>query len=51
MAEKIVALIDDPARSDEMGRYGRARVETELSWDHQVPALIAAYQHARGRRA
>jgi glycosyltransferase involved in cell wall biosynthesis len=50
MAEKIVELLDDPERRARMGRFGRERVETELSWDHQVPALIAAYQHAhRGR--
>ena len=47
MADKILALIDDPARSAEMGRLGRARVENELSWDYQVDTLIAAYQRAR----
>ncbi|MBF9032135.1 glycosyltransferase [Rhodobacterales bacterium HKCCE3408] len=43
MAELIAGLLDDPARRAEMGRIGRARVETELSWDHQVDTLIAAY--------
>ena len=46
MAEKILALIDDPARAAEMGRIGRHRVETELSWDYQVEPLIAAYRRA-----
>jgi len=42
-ADKILSLIDDPAKSAEMGAYGRNRVETELSWDHQVDTLVAAY--------
>jgi len=45
-AAKIIALLDDPERRAEMGRIGRARVETELSWDHQVDALVAAYRRA-----
>ena len=44
MADKLVELLDDDARRAEMGRYGRARVEAEMAWPHQVPALIAAYQ-------
>jgi glycosyltransferase involved in cell wall biosynthesis len=43
MAEQIVALIDDPARRAEMGRIGRARVETELAWPYAAPKLLAAY--------
>jgi len=50
MAEKIVELLDDPGRRAEMGRYGRARVETELSWDHQVEPLIAAYTRVAAKR-
>lgn len=44
MAEKIVNLLDDPAKRKEMGDFGRHRVESELSWDHQVDTLVAAYQ-------
>ncbi len=44
MADKILSLLDDPKTCAKMGDFGRNRVETELSWDHQVPALIAAYQ-------
>jgi glycosyltransferase involved in cell wall biosynthesis len=49
MADKILELIDDPERSAEMGRIGRTRVETELSWDYQVDTLIKAYQRAANR--
>lgn len=44
LADKIISLLDDPAKCAEMGAYGRNRVETELSWDHQVDTLVAAYQ-------
>lgn len=50
MAEKIVALLDDPARRAAMGREGRARVVSELNWDMQVPALVAAYRRAAEKR-
>lgn len=43
MAALIMTLIDDPDMRAKMGAYGRNRVETELSWDHQVDTLIAAY--------
>lgn len=46
MAGKILELLADPARCAEMGEIGRARVETELNWDHQVDTLIAAYLKA-----
>lgn len=49
MADKIALLLDDPRRSAEMGALGRHRVETELSWDHQVDTLIAAYQRVAAK--
>ncbi len=49
-ADKIVALLDDPARCREMGEFGRRRVETELSWDHQVDTLVAAYTRVAVKR-
>ncbi|MDA9409918.1 glycosyl transferase [Bradyrhizobium sp. CCBAU 45384] len=42
--DKILELIDDPNRGREMGMYGRKRVHDELSWSHEVPKLIAAYE-------
>ncbi|MEM1340675.1 MAG: glycosyltransferase family 4 protein [Pseudomonadota bacterium] len=49
MAALIQDLLDDPDKRAEMGTYGRARVETELSWDHQVDTLIAAYERVMSR--
>jgi glycosyltransferase involved in cell wall biosynthesis len=48
MAEKIVELLEDPARRAEMGAFGRRRVEQELSWEHQIAPLLAAYRRALG---
>ena len=48
MAAKICELLDNPQKSAQMGRFGRARVETELSWDYQVTTLIAAYEKVKG---
>lgn len=42
-AKKVVELLDDPAKRESMGRYGRERVERELAWKHQAPKLLAAY--------
>jgi glycosyltransferase involved in cell wall biosynthesis len=43
LAEKIVDLLDDPARRAEMGKFGRRRVTNELEWRYEVPKLLAAY--------
>jgi glycosyltransferase involved in cell wall biosynthesis len=42
-ADRILELIDDPARRAAMGAYGRRRVENELEWRYEVPKLLAAY--------
>jgi glycosyltransferase involved in cell wall biosynthesis len=44
MAEKILSLLDDEDRRLSMGNFGRLRVANELSWDHEVPKLLAAYE-------
>ena len=44
LALKLVALLDDPAERERMGRLGRERVERELAWPHEVPKLLAAYR-------
>lgn len=43
MADKIEALLADPAERARMGDYGRRRVEDTLEWRHQEPILLAAY--------
>jgi glycosyltransferase involved in cell wall biosynthesis len=50
-ADKLAALLDDPERRRRMGEIGRARVEAELGWHHQVPKLLQAYAVALGGRA
>jgi glycosyltransferase involved in cell wall biosynthesis len=44
MAAKIVELLDDPGQRERMGRFGMERVERELSWEHEVPRLLRAYE-------
>lgn len=44
MARKIVELLDDPARRERMGAYGRNRVVNELEWEYEAPKLLAAYE-------
>lgn len=46
MAQKIVDLLAEPEQRHRMGAYGRGRVENELSWNHQIGALIDAYKCA-----
>jgi glycosyltransferase involved in cell wall biosynthesis len=40
----IAALLDDPARRDEMGRAGRRRVDELFSWRAVAAATAAAYE-------
>jgi glycosyltransferase involved in cell wall biosynthesis len=49
MTDCILALADDPARRQELGRKGRARVEEKLAWSYSVPHLLGAYEHALRR--
>jgi glycosyltransferase involved in cell wall biosynthesis len=44
LAEKIAVLCDDAAMRERMGALGRARVSAELSWEHEAPRLLAAYE-------
>ena len=48
MAEKIVALLGDPDRREEMGKLGRRRISETLGWTHQIGPLLGAYKQALG---
>lgn len=43
LAEAVLALADDPARREALGRSGRARVEEVLCWEKQAQTLLEAY--------
>jgi len=47
---KLLALLDDEALRNRMGSLGRERVERVLSWQHEAPRLIAAYEHLMGEK-
>jgi glycosyltransferase involved in cell wall biosynthesis len=46
--DKVLSLLDDPARRRAMGEFGRKRVVDVLSWPHEIPKLLAAYETAIG---
>jgi glycosyltransferase involved in cell wall biosynthesis len=39
----VAELLDDTARKESMGAYGRRRVEEVLAWRHQAPAYQSVY--------
>jgi glycosyltransferase involved in cell wall biosynthesis len=46
LADCIRSLLEDQQARDRMGEFGRRRLTAELSWEAQVPVLLAAYQRA-----
>jgi glycosyltransferase involved in cell wall biosynthesis len=52
LTEAIIQLVDDSEMAVRMGQAGRRRLVTALSWELQVPKLLAAYDRAlsKGRR-
>jgi glycosyltransferase involved in cell wall biosynthesis len=50
LARKMVALLDDEDQRIHMGAVGRERVERVLSWQHEAPRLLAAYDNLLGER-
>lgn len=42
-AAKMLELLDDAGKREEMGRFGKKRVEQELEWKYEAPKLLAAY--------
>ena len=43
MADKIIQLLDNPAKRKVMSEYGRQRIVNELSWEHTSRALLEGY--------
>jgi glycosyltransferase involved in cell wall biosynthesis len=50
LADCITRLIDDALLRKQMGQLGLHRLTTRLSWESQVPHLLAAYQRATRNR-
>lgn len=48
LAAGIIQLVDDSELAVEMGQIGRQRLVTTLSWELQIPKLLAAYERALG---
>jgi glycosyltransferase involved in cell wall biosynthesis len=44
--DRIIELLDDPARREAMGAYGLTRVREKLGWVHSEPLLLRAYERA-----
>jgi glycosyltransferase involved in cell wall biosynthesis len=44
-AKKIEILMNDPQRRAKMGKEGRKRIETELSWQFQEKNLLQLYEN------
>jgi glycosyltransferase involved in cell wall biosynthesis len=45
-SEKIIWLLDNEKERIEMGNYGYARIQEELSWKHQASKLVSLYTKA-----
>ncbi|MDP8931590.1 MAG: glycosyltransferase family 4 protein [Actinomycetota bacterium] len=41
-------LLDDPDRRRGMGAFARARIEAQLSWEHQAAAYVGLYRRLLG---
>jgi glycosyltransferase involved in cell wall biosynthesis len=50
LAHQMVSLLDNEPQRIHMGAVGRERVERELSWQHEAPRLLAAYENLLGVR-
>ena len=46
LASDIVRLVDDRELAERMGQAGRERFTATLSWESQIPQLLAAYERA-----
>jgi len=44
LGDKILELLEDPARRQHMGSVGRHRIQTQLSWEFSERVLLMAYE-------
>ena len=51
IAEVIGRLFGDPAAADAMGRRGAAAIDSQFSWESQMPRLTTFYEHLIDGRA
>jgi glycosyltransferase involved in cell wall biosynthesis len=42
--DKILELLDDPAKAEKMGAFGRERACSVLAWEHEEKKLLNAYE-------
>jgi glycosyltransferase involved in cell wall biosynthesis len=47
-AKAIVDLVGDEAAREQLGKFGRARVEDELAWVHQERVYLGVYERLTG---
>ena len=50
LAQKMVSLLNEPEQRARMSEVGRERIEHVLSWQHEAPRLLAAYEHLTGEK-
>jgi glycosyltransferase involved in cell wall biosynthesis len=48
LAQKMISLLADEDQRMRMGAIGRERIERVLSWQHEAPRLLAAYDNLLG---
>lgn len=44
LAQKILELLDCPQKREQMGEYGKTRVQNQLAWEFEEPKLLQAYE-------
>jgi len=49
LGDRVLELLDDPARRAVMASAARARFETVLAWEHQAPVLLTLYRELLDR--
>jgi glycosyltransferase involved in cell wall biosynthesis len=48
--DKVLELLDDPARARKMGASGQKRIQDSLAWEYEEEKLLRAYDEIFGRK-